>query len=53
MQMSVASVTISDVPRCTPAKCFLQLASVRPNYCTRAEPSLGPQGLSSGIPYAH
>ncbi len=34
--MSVASVTISDVPRFTPANCFLLLASVRPHCQSRA-----------------
>ncbi len=36
MQMSVASVIISDVPRFTAANCFLLLASVRPHYQSRA-----------------
>ena len=39
MQMSVASVTISDVPRFTPANCFLLLASVHPNYYTVKTPN--------------
>ncbi len=35
LQMSVASVTISDIPRFTPANCFLLLASVRSNCQSR------------------